>query len=68
MKFIPCNTGITSTVEVTDKPVHQIKKIVLMQIVVLSVQPVDFITSVEFIMVYDSFVAQSGRLQLVSIV
>lgn len=64
MKFVPGNASITGRVQIADKMVHQVKKIILVEIIVLAVQPVNAIAPDGFILQHKCFITGSGRYQL----
>lgn len=68
VKLITRNAGITGLVEVGYKAVHQGKKQVLIHIVVLPVEPVNFVASKQLVVQKRRLVANTRRLHLLSVV
>ena len=50
MKFTAGDAGVTGTVKMTYKIIHQVKKFIFIRIVMLAVKPEYFVTSYEFVM------------------
>jgi hypothetical protein len=44
-----------------DKAIHQIKKVILIAVVVQTVQPINFIVSYKFVMIYYAVIACTRR-------
>ena len=65
MKFISCNAGIAGFVEVTYETVHQVKKNIFIWVVVFPVEPVNDITSYQFIVYYHCIISCACRAELI---
>ena len=64
MKFVAGNTGIAGAVQVLNKIVHQIKKIVFVFVVMATVKPVNNITSYQFVVYCKAVVSCTGSAEL----
>ena len=64
MKFIPGYPRKASTVQVTDKTVHQVEKTIFVDIVMRPVEPVYLVTPDQFVVGKKRIVANSRREQL----
>ncbi len=64
MKFVSGDAGVAGTVQVVDKAVHQVEKVVFGKVVVLAVEPVDFVASDQTILDGKSLIADTCGLEL----
>ena len=66
MEFVTCNARVAGAVQVAHEKVHQCKKCVLVRVVVLPVEPVNFIASDLFVVRELVVVSDAGRQQLLA--
>jgi len=59
VKFISCNSCVTSVVKQQHKPIHQIKKGIFMRVIVASIQPVNSVTTNGRVVRYHRVVANT---------
>lgn len=59
MKFIAGYSCVASGVQVQDKTVHEVEKIVFVHVIVFAVEPVDHVAAVELVVYYQGIVSSS---------
>ena len=64
MKFVSGDAGVAGTVQVVDKAVHQVEKVVFGKVVVFAVEPVDFVASDQLVLYDKGMVADPCGLEL----
>lgn len=59
MKFISRNARIAGSIQVEDKPVHEVEEIIFVDIIMRPVEPMDDIAPEEFIVCSDGGISRT---------